>query len=55
MPEARGDEQLIADVQCLSLRLGEEGAVDYLMRCARGRSDGGAGPDGRDRAKAARS
>ena len=34
--EARGDESLIADVQCLSLRLGEEGAVDYLMRCARG-------------------
>ena len=26
---------LIADVQCLSLRLGEEGAVAYLMRCAR--------------------
>jgi ATP-dependent helicase/nuclease subunit A len=26
---------LIADVQCLSLRLGEQGAVDYLMDCAR--------------------
>ena len=32
--EARGDEGLIADVQCLSLRLGEEGAASYLMRCA---------------------
>jgi len=32
--EARGDESLIADVQCLSLRLGEEGAASYLMRCA---------------------
>ena len=33
--EARGDGQLIYDVQCLSLRLGEEGAVNYLMLCAR--------------------
>ncbi|HET6941343.1 MAG TPA: UvrD-helicase domain-containing protein, partial [Sphingomicrobium sp.] len=33
--EVRGDEQLIGDVQCLSLRLGEEGAVHYLMLCAR--------------------
>src|SRR5947209_3878303 len=33
--EASGDEQLIGDVQCLSLRLGEGAAVDYLMRCAR--------------------
>jgi len=32
--EARGDEGLIADVQCLSLRMGEEGATHYLMRCA---------------------
>ncbi len=32
--ETRRDEQLIADVQCLSLRLGEEGAVKYLMLCA---------------------
>lgn len=32
--ESRRDEQLIADVQCLSLRLGEEGAVKYLMLCA---------------------
>src|SRR4029079_14070758 len=31
--EARGGESLIADVQCLSLRLGEEGAASYLMRC----------------------
>ena len=33
--EEHGGEQLIADVQCLSLRLGEEGAVSYLMLCAR--------------------
>ncbi|MGZ2411227.1 ATP-dependent helicase/nuclease subunit A [Sphingomonas sp. F9_3S_D5_B_2] len=33
--EAGGDGQLLSDVQCLSLRLGEGGAVDYLMRCAR--------------------
>ncbi|MGI8704800.1 MAG: double-strand break repair helicase AddA [Sphingomicrobium sp.] len=32
--ETHGDEQLIADVQCLSLRLGEGGAVDYLKACA---------------------
>jgi ATP-dependent helicase/nuclease subunit A len=32
--EALGDEGLIADVQCLSLRLGEDGAASYLMRCA---------------------
>jgi ATP-dependent helicase/nuclease subunit A len=32
--EARGVEGLIADVQCLSLRLGEDGAASYLMRCA---------------------
>ena len=32
--ETRGDEGLIADVQCLSLRLGEDGAASYLMRCA---------------------
>ena len=32
--EANGDEKLIGDVQCLSLRLGEEGAVKYLMQCA---------------------
>jgi ATP-dependent helicase/nuclease subunit A len=32
--EANGDERLIGDVQCLSLRLGEEGAVKYLMQCA---------------------
>ena len=32
--EARGDQQLIGDVQCLSLRLGEDGAVAYLMSCA---------------------
>lgn len=33
--EAGHDSRLIGDVQCLSLRLGEDGAVDYLMRCAR--------------------
>jgi ATP-dependent helicase/nuclease subunit A len=33
--EDRGDEQLIADIQCLSLRLGEAGAVDFLKACAR--------------------
>jgi ATP-dependent helicase/nuclease subunit A len=33
--EASGDEQLIADVQCLSRRLGEGGAVEYLQDCAR--------------------
>jgi ATP-dependent helicase/nuclease subunit A len=33
--EADGDARLMADVQCLSLRLGEGPAVDYLMRCAR--------------------
>jgi ATP-dependent helicase/nuclease subunit A len=33
--EERRDEQLICDVQCLSRRLGEQGAVDYLQACAR--------------------
>jgi ATP-dependent helicase/nuclease subunit A len=33
--EAEDEEQLLADVRCLSLRLGEGGAVDYLTRCAR--------------------
>src|SRR5688572_30448288 len=33
--EARSDDSLLADVQCLSLRMGEEGAVAYLLRCAR--------------------
>ncbi len=33
--EAQGDEGLIADVQCLSRRLGEGGAVEYLQACAR--------------------
>ena len=32
--EAGGDEQLIADVSALSLRLGEAGAENYLMACA---------------------
>jgi ATP-dependent helicase/nuclease subunit A len=34
--EATGNEQLIRDVQCLSLRLGEGPAVDYLRQSARG-------------------
>ncbi|MFL6726194.1 MAG: double-strand break repair helicase AddA [Sphingomicrobium sp.] len=33
--EAGGDEALIRDVQCLSRRLGETGAVEYLQACAR--------------------
>ena len=32
--DASGDERLIGDVQILSLRLGEQGAVKYLMQCA---------------------
>lgn len=33
--EAGGDELLLRDVQCLSRRLGENGAVEYLQACAR--------------------
>ena len=33
--EGQGDDQLIRDVQCLSRRLGEAGAVEYLQACAR--------------------
>ena len=33
--EECGDEALIRDVQCLSRRLGEGGAVEYLQACAR--------------------
>jgi ATP-dependent helicase/nuclease subunit A len=33
--EASGDEGLIGDVQCLSRRLGETGAVEYLQTSAR--------------------
>jgi ATP-dependent helicase/nuclease subunit A len=33
--ESGGDQTLIHDVQCLSRRLGESGAVDYLQACAR--------------------
>lgn len=32
--EQRGEQALFADLQCLSLRLGEEGAVNYLRACA---------------------
>ena len=35
--EADRDEALIRDVQCLSRRLGEAGAVEYLQACARRR------------------
>ena len=50
----RGERQrsaLIADVQCLSLRLGEAGAVEYLMHCARAGEDGRARPTQADRAQ----
>ena len=33
--EAQGDFELVRDVQTLSRRLGEAGAVDYLQACAR--------------------
>ena len=33
--EANANEALIRDVQCLSRRLGETGAVEYLQACAR--------------------
>ena len=33
--EGRGADGLIRDVQCLSRRLGEAGAVEYLQACAR--------------------
>ncbi|MFL6775289.1 MAG: double-strand break repair helicase AddA [Sphingomicrobium sp.] len=33
--ETSGDHALIRDVQCLSRRLGEAGAVEYLQACAR--------------------
>ena len=33
--ETNGDDALIRDVQCLSRRLGEAGAVEYLQACAR--------------------
>ncbi|MFL6721562.1 MAG: double-strand break repair helicase AddA [Sphingomonas sp.] len=33
--EAQSDEALIGDVQCLSRRLGETDAVEYLQACAR--------------------
>ena len=33
--EDTGDTQLIIDIQALSMRLGEEGAVSYLAECAR--------------------
>jgi ATP-dependent helicase/nuclease subunit A len=32
--EAAGDQQLLLDVQCLSRRLGEESAVEYLSACS---------------------
>ena len=33
--ESAGDDGLVADVQCLSRRLGEAGAIEYLQACAR--------------------
>ncbi len=33
--EARGDDALICDIQALSMRLGEAGAEEYLLKCAR--------------------
>jgi len=33
--ESAGNQALIADVQCLSLRLGEQDAIGYLKSCAR--------------------
>ena len=33
--ESSGDEARIRDVQCLSRRLGETGAIEYLQACAR--------------------
>ena len=39
--EAQGEAQLISDVQCLSLRLGEDGATRYLMHCAHAAEDMG--------------
>ena len=33
--ESGGNDALIGDVQCISLRLGEKDAIAYLMQCAR--------------------
>ncbi len=49
--EANGDTGLIADIQSLSMRLGEEGAVSYLAACAR-RADAFAGLGTRDQIEA---
>ncbi len=45
--ETNSDTGLIADIQALSMRLGEEGAVSYLAACAR-RADAFAGLGNRD-------
>ena len=45
--ETNGDTGLIADIQALSMRLGEDGAVSYLAACAR-RADAFAGLGDRD-------
>ncbi len=37
--ESTGNAALIADVQCLSLRLGERDAIAYLKQCARASED----------------
>ncbi len=45
--ESSGDGGLIADIQALSMRLGEEGAISYLADCAR-RAEAFAGLGPRD-------
>jgi ATP-dependent helicase/nuclease subunit A len=45
--ESGGNQPLTADVQCLSLRLGEKDAIAYLMQCARA-SEALAGLGGRE-------
>ena len=49
--ETSGDTGLVADIQALSMRLGEEGAVSYLAACAR-RADAFAGLGDRDKIEA---
>ena len=49
--ESNGDTGLIADIQALSMRLGEEGAVSYLAACAR-RAEAFAGLGARDQIEA---
>ena len=54
-PKTRGDEALIRDVQLLSRRLGEAGAIEYLQACARrGEAMARLGPRSCDRARGSR-